>query len=181
MLPGAVENPLRAHLDRVRAVHQRDLKAGLGCVQLPKALARKYPNANREWSWQWVFPASEICAPPLKLRSAGGTDPRFGPPHGSISTNRCSNAPSTTPHARPGSTSQWGPAGGSSRVAKRIDGHCFATQLLEAGYDIRTVQELLGHRDVKTTMIDTRVLNRIEVGMASRAPPIDSSRVAPAC
>jgi integron integrase len=69
MLPGAVESPLRAYLDRVRAVHQRDLKAGLGCVQLPNALARKYPNANREWSWQWAFPASKIC-----------TDPRFGPP-----------------------------------------------------------------------------------------------------
>jgi hypothetical protein len=69
MLPGAVEEPLRLHLDRVRTVHQRDLNAGLGRVQLPGALARKYPNADREWSWQWVFPASKIC-----------TDPRFGPP-----------------------------------------------------------------------------------------------------
>jgi integron integrase len=69
MLPASVREPLAAHLERVRTVHERDLKAGFGRVQLPDALARKYPNANREWGWQWVFPASRICR-----------DPRYGPP-----------------------------------------------------------------------------------------------------
>ena len=69
MLPAAVKAPLLKHLDRVRRLHERDPKAGLGRVQLPHALARKYPNADREWGWQWVFPASRIC-----------NDPRFGPP-----------------------------------------------------------------------------------------------------
>ena len=69
MLAAAVKEPLRRHLDRVRRLHERDVKAGFGRVHLPQALARKYPNADREWGWQWVFPASRLC-----------TDPRFGPP-----------------------------------------------------------------------------------------------------
>jgi hypothetical protein len=69
MLPVAVKQPLMAHLVRVRRLHERDVEAGFGRVQLPDALARKYPNADREWGWQWVFPAVRIC-----------TDPRFGPP-----------------------------------------------------------------------------------------------------
>jgi integrase len=69
MLPASVKEPLIAHLEQVRQVHERDLAAGFGRVQLPDALARKYPNANRDWGWQWVFPASKICR-----------DPRFGEP-----------------------------------------------------------------------------------------------------
>jgi integron integrase len=133
MLPSAVQDPLRAHLARVRRLHDRDLQAGLGRVQLPDALSRKYPNADREFGWQWVFPASRIC-----------TDPRFGAPqryhlHKSVPQRAIHQA------ARR--------AGLSKPVGPHTLRHSFATQLLQSGYDIRTVQELLGHRDVKTTEI----------------------------
>jgi integron integrase len=149
MLPSAVNEPLQAHLARVRRLHERDLQAGLGRAQLPDALGRKYPNADREFGWQWVFPASRIC-----------TDPRFGAPqryhlHKSVLQRAIHEA------ARH--------AGLTKPVGPHTMRHSVATQLLQSGYDIRTVQELLGHRDVKTTEICTHVLNRGNRGVRSPA------------
>jgi integron integrase len=149
MLAGAVREPLLTHLERVRRLHGRDLQAGFGRVQLPDALARKYPNANREWGWQWVFPASRICH-----------DPRFGEPqryhiHESVLQKAIHAAARAAEITKP--------------VGPHTMRHCFATHLLAAGYDIRTVQELLGHRDIKTTMIYLHVLNRGGYGVQSPA------------
>ena len=149
MLAAAVKEPLRRHLDRVRRIHERDVKAGFGRVQLPHALARKYPNADREWGWQWVFPASRLCR-----------DPRFGPPQRS---HLHESVPQRAIHAAARK------AGLTKPVGPHTLRHSFATHLLEAGYDIRTVQELLGHRDVKATMIYTHVLNRGGHGVQSPA------------
>ena len=149
MLPGAVKDLLQAHLRQVRAVRTGDLRAGYGRVQLPDALAVKYPNASREWPWQWVFPAARICR-----------DPRFGEPqrfhtHESVLQKAIHGAARDARLGKP--------------VGPHTLRHCFATHVLEAGYDIRTVQELLGHRDVKTTMIYTHVLNRGGRGVQSPA------------
>ena len=149
MLPASVKEPLAVHLDRVRRLHERDLAAGFGRVLLPDALARKYPSANRDWGWQWVFPASKICR-----------DPRFGEPqryhiHESVLQKAVHAAARQAGVAKP--------------VSPHTLRHCFATDLLAAGYDIRTVQELLGHKDVTTTMIYTHVLNRGGRGVVSPA------------
>lgn len=149
MLPSAAIPRLSSHLERVRTLHEADLAAGFGRVALPDALARKYPHADREWGWQWVFPSSTIS-----------TDPRTGErrrhhQHESVPQRAIREARRRAGTARP--------------VGPHTLRHCFATHLLEAGYDIRTVQELLGHRDVKTTMIYTHVLNRGGRGVQSPA------------
>jgi len=150
MLPESVREPLRVHLQLVKQQHESDLAQGVGRVVLPDALERKFPSAPTEWRWQFVFPASRICR-----------DPQFGPPsrfhlHESVVQK------SVTTAARQ--------AGLTARVTCHTFRHSFATHLLEAGYDIRTVQELLGHADVTTTMIYTHVLNRGGLGVRS---PID--------
>jgi integron integrase len=138
MLPHATRDRLRDQLTGVRALHERDLAEGFGNVYLPHALARKYPHAGREWRWQYVFPAG-----------SRGVDPRSGVErrhhlHESVIRKAVYAATRSS--------------GISKRVSPHTFRHSFATHLLQAGYDIRTIQELLGHRDVKTTMIYTHIL-----------------------
>jgi integron integrase len=153
MLPASVKGPLRVHLAEVRRLHEADLRGGLGSVELPDAIAHKYPNASREWAWQWVFPASRHYV------VAGTRERRRHHLHETVLQRAVKQAAREAGIAKPASC--------------HTLRHSFATHLLEAGQDIRTIQELLGHRDVSTTMIYTHVLNRGGLGVRS---PLDEGR-----
>jgi integron integrase len=150
MLPESLKIPLQEHLKKVKTIHERDLAEGWGRVLMPEALDRKYPNAPKEWRWQWVFPQENRWK-----NTKTGEEGRHHV-HETILQRAVKEAVRKV--------------GIVERIGCHTFRHSFATHLLEAGYDIRTIQELLGHKDVSTTMIYTHVLNKGGHGVRS---PVD--------
>ena len=188
MLPERLKAELQTHLDRVKLIHAEDLGKGLGAVWLPEGLARKYPGAAREWGWQWVFPAKGLAIDP---------ETRPPPPHPVPQGHTLTRPAATLSHpmgegqdgargvARPtlrrhhvkedtlqrAIKQAAARAGLTKNVTPHSLRHSFATHLLEAGYDIRTLQELLGHKNVMTTQIYTHVMQKPGLGVRS---PLDN-------
>jgi site-specific recombinase XerC len=150
VLPQSVVPGLREHLERVRILHREDLAQGNGSVYLPGALDRKYPRAARDWKWQYVFPARGLS-----------TDPRTGAVRRHHVDEATINKAIKAAAVRLGLT---------KRVSSHTFRHSFATHLLQRGSDIRTIQELLGHNDVSTTMIYTHVIKQ---GGGGTKSPLD--------
>lgn len=150
MLPESPKAPLQDHLKKVKAVHQQDMAYGWGRVLLPNALDRKYPNAPKDWRWQWVFPQEHRWK-----NTQTGEEGRHHV-HETMLQRAVKEAVQR--------------AGIVKHAGCPTFRHSFATHLLEAGHDIRTIQELLGYKDVSTTMIDTHVLNKEGLGVRS---PLD--------
>ena len=152
VLPDCCRQDLMEQVERVRRLHQRDLKDGLGVVYLPYALERKYPNENRDFGWQWIFPAAKLSKDPRSgtMRRHHVGEDLFAKAF-RVAMERSGITKNAVPH--------------SLR-------HSFATHLLESGADIRTVQDLLGHKDVQTTMIYTHVMNKPGIAVKSPADTI---------
>ena len=156
----SLARPLQEHLERVRVSFEEDRQAKLAGVWLPFALERKYPNAGTEWGWQWVFPSRSVSVDPQSV-SPGSTESR-------PTMRRHHLDPGTLDKALRLAVDK---AGIAKRVSSHTFRHSFATHLLQRGQDIRTIQELLGHSDVSTTMIYTHVLRQGGLGVRS---PLDA-------